>query len=322
MRIPSRPLQELAAIRDDRVQGAGELARRAVGALGLLARHSHAHTVREFLDELDHLGSMLAWARPSMAVIQRAVVSLVRAVHMKCTEEGNVLSLRDLTARLTDEHQQRHRMASAEAAAAAAHTLSGFGCILTHSRSRTVIDALIRWSAPGRRVVITESRPMNEGFHTARELAQANLAVTLITDAQAGLFVPQVEAVLVGADSVLRCGSIINKAGTLLLALAAHRFGVPVYVACETLKFRISSTEGEPGLEEKDPGEVAAQEGIGFTVRNIYFDITPPDLLTGIVTEAGVQSPEGAAQRIREEENDYLPWIKRLADLRDRRVSD
>ncbi len=319
MIIPSQALQELEAIKEDRILGAGELARKAMGVLGLLARHSQAHNMHEFLEELDHLGRLLAEARPSMAAVQRAVISLVRAVHVGYAEVGDARSLRDFTARLADEYQQRYRMASTEAAAKAAHTLSRFGCVLTHSRSQTVIEALIRWAAPGRRVVITESRPLKEGLDTARVLAQANLAVILITDAQAGLFIPQVEVVLVGADSVLRDGSIINKVGTLLLALAAHRFGVPVYAACETLKFRISPTADEPALEEKDPREVVAEECSGFTVRNIYFDITPPHLLTGIITEAGLMRPEEVAQRIRQEENDFLPWIERLAGVRSRR---
>ena len=315
MSIPSGVLQEVATIEQDRAQGAGELARKAVGTLGLLARQSMARDVREFLEELDSLGSLLAGARPSMAPIQRAAASLIRSIHMRYAEENDIGVLRDMTARLAEEFQQRSRSASTEAAAVAAHALGGFGRILTHSRSRTVIDALIQWASPDREVVITESRPLKEGIDTAGTLAAAHLSVTLITDAQVGLFVPRVEAVLIGADSVLRDGSVVNKAGTLLLALAAHRFDVPVYVACETLKFHISPTKKEPVLEEKDPREILTEEGAGFTVRNIYFDITPHDLLTGIATEVGLLTPKEAAQRIRQEENELIPWIERLVGV-------
>jgi len=315
LRIPSQVLQEIVAIQEDRVQGAGDLARKAAGALGLMARQSRARDADEFLEELDNLGSLLVEARPSMATIQRAVISLVRSVHIRSTEKRDTCSLRDLTVKLVEEFQRLSRLASAEAAAVAARALGGFVRVLTNSRSSTVIDALIRWASPERQVVITESRPLREGIDTAKALSRANLDLNLITDAQAGLFVPRVEAVLVGADSVLRDGAIVNKAGTLLLALAAHRFGVPFYVACDTLKFYVSPKQEEPALEEKDSREVLEDESSGFTVRNIYFDITPPDLLTGIATEIGLLTPEEASQVIREKEKELIPWIKRLASL-------
>ena len=77
---------------------------------------------------------------------------------------------------------------------------------------------------------MSEARPLNEGVRTARRLAEKGVSVTLITDAQMGLFVREAEAVVVGADSVLPDGSLVNKIGTHLLALAAREAKVPFYV--------------------------------------------------------------------------------------------
>jgi hypothetical protein len=88
---------------------------------------------------------------------------------------------------------------------------------------------------PGLSVIVCESRPLCEGVTLARRLAAAGLDVTLVTDAQAGVFVREADAVLLGADAVTPQG-VVNKAGSLLLALAARAAGVPVLAVATTLK--------------------------------------------------------------------------------------
>jgi len=93
-----------------------------------------------------------------------------------------------------------------------------------------------------------------------------------------------------GADRICADGALVNGVGTYLVALAAQRAELPFYALCETLKFdpRLPSTAVE--LEEKEAAEVAPEGSLpeGVTVRNPYFDITPADLITGIVTEEGL----------------------------------
>jgi ribose 1,5-bisphosphate isomerase len=138
------------------------------------------------------------------------------------------------------------------------------------------------------RVYVTESRPRNEGRTTAQTLAAAGLAVTLLTDAEAGLFIPECAAVVVGADSILADGAVVNKSGTYLLALAAHANRprrVPFLALAETLKF---APFKQPHLEEMDLAEVVSPSELpGVSVRNIYFDRTPASLVSAIITELG-----------------------------------
>jgi translation initiation factor 2B subunit (eIF-2B alpha/beta/delta family) len=123
-------------------------------------------------------------------------------------------------------------------------------------------------------------------------MARAGIAVTLVTDAQGPLFISQVEAALVGADGVLADGSLVNKVGTYPLALAARQCDVPFYAACESLKIssRESWTEGD--AEEGDPSEVLPEPPPGVAFRNVYFERTPSELLTAIITEEGAFSPK------------------------------
>jgi translation initiation factor 2B subunit (eIF-2B alpha/beta/delta family) len=114
------------------------------------------------------------------------------------------------------------------------------------------------------------------------------MAVTLLTDAEAGLFIPACAAVVVGADSVLADGAVVNKAGTYLLALAARANRpnpVPFVALAETLKIAPTS---KPHLEEMDPAEVVSSlELPGVSARNIYFDRTPAALVSALITELG-----------------------------------
>jgi translation initiation factor eIF-2B subunit delta len=101
----------------------------------------------------------------------------------------------------------------------------------------------------------------------------------LITDAQINLFAPRADLALVGADALLEDGSVVNKAGTSLLALACHDNRVPFYVCAESFK------KCPPGmdhieLEEMDQAELGHHLPFPITTRNIYFDITPARLIT------------------------------------------
>jgi len=85
-------------------------------------------------------------------------------------------------------------------------------------------------------------------------------------------------------------GGVVNKVGTYPLALAAGAAGVPLYVLCETRK--IAAPEYPLTLEEMDPAELLPRPILGVTARNPYFDLTPARLVTGIVSERGLLSPD------------------------------
>ncbi len=105
---------------------------------------------------------------------------------------------------------------------------------------------------------------------------------------ESGYFLPQCEALCVGADAFFLDGTLINKMGSCILGLAAKEMNIPFYVISETDKMIYSAYSREKiELEEKSKHEVYPNQA-QFKIRNIYFDITAPEYIAGFITEKGV----------------------------------
>jgi methylthioribose-1-phosphate isomerase len=149
-------------------------------------------------------------------------------------------------------------------------------------------------------VIANETRPYLQGARlTAWELVQEGIPCTLITDSMAGHLMArgEVDLVIVGADRIAANGDVANKIGTYPLAVLAKRHGIPFYVAapCSTFDPSIPDGSGIP-IEERPAAEVTGYRGMrwapqGVSVRNPAFDVTPAELITGIICEKGIASP-------------------------------
>jgi methylthioribose-1-phosphate isomerase len=140
-------------------------------------------------------------------------------------------------------------------------------------------------------VWVDETRPLLQGARlTAWELRKAGIPHRVVADSAAGSLMAQglVDRVVVGADRIAANGDVANKVGTYPLAVLADRHGVPFYVAAPLSTIDPATPDGGSiPIEERDPAEVVA-EGEAF---NPAFDVTPAELVTAIVTEAGVLRP-------------------------------
>ena len=110
-----------------------------------------------------------------------------------------------------------------------------------------------------------------------------------------------VDVVVVGADRIAANGDVANKVGTFSHAVAAHRAGVPFYVAAPTSTLDLATAVGgDITIEQRDPAEVHGTHPRvtpveGVTVWNPAFDVTPAELVTAIITEVGVLRPDYSA---------------------------
>jgi len=147
------------------------------------------------------------------------------------------------------------------------------------------------------KVIATETRPVLQGARlTVWELKKDGIPVVLITDNMVGYVMSKglVNKVIVGADRVLLSGHVINKIGTYTIAVLAKHHGIPFYAAAPTSTIDIKSKLSDVVIEERDPNEVRyVLSKLLITVENVpvfnpAFDITPPDLVTGIITERGI----------------------------------
>ncbi|MFM7795926.1 MAG: S-methyl-5-thioribose-1-phosphate isomerase, partial [Candidatus Nitrosotenuis sp.] len=149
------------------------------------------------------------------------------------------------------------------------------------------------------KVIATETRPVQQGSRlTAFELKHDGFDVSLIPDTAVGYSMANklVNKVVVGADRVLRTGHVYNKIGTYQVALMAKQHGIPFYVAAPLSTFDMKSNPQDVIIEQRKGTEVTqigdkktAPDGIN--VINPAFDMTPPELISGIITEAGVAKP-------------------------------
>ncbi len=150
------------------------------------------------------------------------------------------------------------------------------------------------------KVFADETRPLLQGARlTAWELSQAGIDVTLQTDNMAAYAMQQghIDMVIVGTDRVAANGDVANKIGTLGVAILAKHFNIPFYVACPSSTIDLSTPSGDQiKIEQRQADEVChfgerrtAPKDIA--VLNPAFDVTPADLVTGIITEKGILHP-------------------------------
>ncbi|HQV12263.1 MAG TPA: S-methyl-5-thioribose-1-phosphate isomerase [Nitrospira sp.] len=151
------------------------------------------------------------------------------------------------------------------------------------------------------RVIADETRPVLQGARlTAWELMQDKIPVTLITDNMAGSLMRQdkIHVCVVGADRIAANGDVANKIGTYSVAVLARAHGIPFYVAAPYSTIDLATKTGAAiPIEERNPLEVTSVHGshpvapTGVAVYNPAFDVTPADLITGIITERGIFKP-------------------------------
>jgi methylthioribose-1-phosphate isomerase len=152
-------------------------------------------------------------------------------------------------------------------------------------------------------VFADETRPFLQGARlTAWELLRDGINTTVITESMAGpiMRAGEIDLVVVGADRIAANGDAANKIGTYGVALLARAHGVPFYVAAPSSTFDLSLADGSGiPIEERDPLEITEGFGRrtapeGVAVYNPAFDVTPAELITGIITERGVVQPVDA----------------------------
>jgi translation initiation factor 2B subunit (eIF-2B alpha/beta/delta family) len=170
--------------------------------------------------------------------------------------------------------------------------LGSASTLYTFSASSTVQSAIEDHFAAGAwfRVVMSESRPGNEGSRLATELAARGVPVRLGTDAWLWGELEPEGLLVVGADTLLPT-AWVNKTGTRALALRAREVGARVACAADTSKFLPSGLAALPRSYERDPGEILAGPPPSLEIENPYFEEIPWEALDLLVTERGPTRP-------------------------------
>ncbi len=284
------PVREIAAeIGSDTSSGALPLALRAIEAYSGLRGGDNIGAAAEALHRLMRRG------QPWMAAVVNA--SAMACELARAEDWGKLAALGD-----------RLRRARTAVAQASPTVLRRVKTVLTLSYSSDVFEALkgLREQSPALTVYVGESRPLGEGVALTKDLRAVGVEAFVIVDAAGPSLVPQCDAVVTGADSLLRSGQLVNKIGTLALALACEDSGVPFYPLLEVIKVELEGQELPWREESRDPGEVSGE----VEALNFYFERVPGRLVASAVTDAGVLEVDQALDRFRRKRDlgsFYLP---------------
>jgi methylthioribose-1-phosphate isomerase len=315
--LACRTVEELAlAIEKLVVRGAPAIGCAAALGVALAAHHSRALALSDLASELAHARARLLRTRPTAVNLAWALGRMQRCEEHAAKAPGaSVASV--VTALLAEAHAivaEDERICRA-LGRAGAELVPELARVLTHCNAGALATAgygtalgVVRAAvAQGKRVsvIADETRPFWQGARlTAWELQRDGIPVTVIADAMAAHLMRcgEVDLVIVGADRVAANGDVANKIGTYSVALAARAHGIPFYVAAplSTLDPATPSGAAIP-LEERGRDELARVAGRvlvpdGVPVRHPAFDVTPAELVTAIITEAGVaRAPYGAS---------------------------
>jgi methylthioribose-1-phosphate isomerase len=262
------------------------LAVRGAPAIGIAAAYGMALVDGERGEELGSAGDLLRSARPT-------AVNLAWAVD-QALASGDPLACARRLHREQDAADRRMAALGAErfepGDRALTHCNAGALATAGYGTAGGVLQAA--WER-GRleQVWVDETRPLNQGARlTTWELERAGIPHRLVTDSSAGTLMARglVDRIVVGADRIAANGDVANKVGTYPLAVLAERHGVPFYVAAPVSTIDPHTAHGGAiPIEERDPSEL----GAALSAVNFAFDVTPAELVTAIVTEAGVLEP-------------------------------
>lgn len=289
-----------------KIRGAPLIGAAAALALAQTAYHNKSRSVKDFIGKLKKTADLIKSTRPTAVNLFNAVDHILRVAE---EFKGDVKELRknilDECFKLVNKDFDVNRQLSFKGA----ELIKDGDCILTHCNAGelatvgygTALGVIKAAFMQGKRisVIATETRPLLQGARlTAFELKKARIPFTLITDNMVGyvMWKGLIQKVIVGADRILLSGHVINKIGTYTIAVLAQKHGIPFYVAAPTLTIDSKSRLEDVVIEERKPEEVLTFMGRRITPKNVRvlnpaFDVTPPELVTGLITEKGIIKP-------------------------------
>jgi ribose 1,5-bisphosphate isomerase len=286
-------------LRDDVIGGAAEAAKEVVCAISEMVRDSNADSTAILTKEVDEAVIEILRVLPSLAPPINALHRVLGQMEDTLATDPSVEALKSAVLSACEGFLVWAETALRKVAQYGAEIIQDGDVVFTYSMSSTVWRMLKLARSQGKtlQVVVTESRPSNEGLLTVREMEQAGIPVSVSVDACIGELVPKCDAVFVGLDALSSHGFSLCKAGTYPTALVSHAHGVPFYVAADTLKLDTSTLLGFRFRTERiRRGDVLSGEySKGVEVVGDLFDVTPPHLVTAIITEVGLLSPTACA---------------------------
>jgi methylthioribose-1-phosphate isomerase len=293
------------AIRTLIVRGAPAIGVSGAFGLALAALQSKSTTKEQLLEDLQKAKQILVETRPTAVNLSWGLERI-----MKIAISGNsVDQIREYVINESKKMAEEDIEINKAMGQNGSRLFENNDTIMTHCNAGALatvaygtalgVIRATRESGKNIKVIATETRPVQQGSRlTAFELKHDGFDVSLIPDTAVGYSMANglVNKVVVGADRIVKTGHVFNKIGTYQVAIMAKQHGIPFYVAAPLSTFDMKSNHDDVIIEMRKGTEVT---GVGdrktapddISVINPAFDMTPPELIAGIITEKGVIKP-------------------------------
>jgi|TARA_B100001971_G_scaffold98_1_gene68 methylthioribose-1-phosphate isomerase len=293
------------AIRTLVVRGAPAIGVSGAFGMALAGLQSKAETKEELLSDLEKAKKILFMTRPTAVNLVWGLEQIMKVAKENDSVDEIKESIIDKAKQMADDDIKINREMGKHGSqlfenndSVMTHCNAGALATVGYGTALGVIRAT-KESGKNIKVIATETRPVQQGSRlTAFELKHDGIDVTIIPDTAVGYTMANnlVNRVVVGADRILRTGHVYNKIGTYQVATMAKQHNIPFYVAAPLSTFDLKSNTEDVIIEQRNASEVT---GIGdkktapddISVINPAFDLTTPDLISGIITEKGVIKP-------------------------------
>lgn len=293
------------AIRNLVVRGAPAIGVSGAFGLALAALQSSATTKNELISDMENAKKILFETRPTAVNLAWGLEQIIEVAKKGTTAP----EIRESVVKAAKQMAEDDIKINMTMGKHGSQLFDSNDTIMTHCNAGslatvgygTALGVIRATKETGKniKVIATETRPVQQGSRlTAFELHHDGIDVSLIPDTAVGYTMANklVNKVVVGADRILRTGHVYNKIGTYQVASMAKQHGIPFYVAAPLSTFDMKSNPQDVVIEQRKGTEVTqigdkktAPDGIN--VINPAFDMTPPELISGIITEAGVAKP-------------------------------
>jgi len=290
------------AIRTLVVRGAPAIGVSGAFGMALAALQSKATTKEELIEDLEKARKILFETRPTAVNLKWGLETIMKVAN----ENNNVSEIKESVVQTAKKMAEEDVQTNIAMGKHGSELFNDNDTIMTHCNAGalatvaygTALGVIRATKESGKKikVIATETRPVQQGSRlTAFELKHDGIDVSLIPDTAVGYTMAKglVNKVIVGADRILHTGHVFNKIGTYQVALIAKQHGIPFYVAAPLSTFDLQSNPEDVVIEQRNGSEVTgigdkktAPDGIN--VINPAFDMTPPELISGIITEKGI----------------------------------
>jgi len=297
--------QVAEAIRTLVVRGAPAIGVSGAFGLALAALQSTASSKEELLKDMEKARTILFETRPTAVNLKWGLEKIMKVAK----KEDDVSKIKESVVNTAKKMADEDIKINMTMGKLGSELFDNNDTIMTHCNAGalatvaygTALGVIRATKDSGKniKVIATETRPVQQGSRlTAFELKHDGIDVSLIPDTAVGYVMVQglVDKVIVGADRILRTGHLFNKIGTYQVATLAKKHGIPFYVAAPLSSFDMENNPEDVVIEQRKASEVTgigdrktAPDGIN--VINPAFDMTPPELISGIITEKGIAKP-------------------------------